>query len=55
MTVGEGVAADGKYTVTLSAEQTAKLEAGSNKIEVAVTSKAVSIPTFASFEFVTVP
>ncbi len=55
VTVGEGVAADGKYTVTLSAEQTAKLEAGSNKIEVAVTSKAVSIPTFASFEFVTVP
>jgi hypothetical protein len=55
VTVGEGVAADGKYTVTLTADQTSKLEAGSNKIEVAVTSKAVSIPTFATFEFVTVP
>ncbi len=53
--VGEGVAADGKYTITLTADQTSKLEAGSNKIEVAVTSKAVSIPTFASFEFVTAP
>jgi hypothetical protein len=50
--VGAGVAADGKYTVSLTAEQTTALEAGASKIEVAVTSKAVSIPTFATFEFV---
>jgi peptide/nickel transport system substrate-binding protein len=50
---GEGVAADGKYTITLTADQTSKLGAGANKLEVAVTSKAVSIPAFATFEFVT--
>jgi hypothetical protein len=50
---GAATAADGKYTVTLPADVTSKLDAGSNKIEVALTSKAVSIPTFASFEFVT--
>ncbi len=52
---GEAVAGDGMYTVTLPADVTSKLEAGSNKLEVAVTSKAVSIPAFASFEFVTAP
>jgi len=44
---------EGHYTITLSADVSAKLEAGSNKIEVAVTSKVVSIPSFASYEFVT--
>mgnify|MGYP001036826411 FL=1 len=40
-------------TVTLSAEVTNLLAAGANKLEVAVTSKAVSIPAFAAFEFIT--
>jgi peptide/nickel transport system substrate-binding protein len=46
--------ADGQYTVTLGADVTGALEAGSNKLEVAVVSKVVSIPSFASFEFVSV-
>jgi len=45
--------ADGQYQVVLSAEETAKFEAGSNKIEVAVVPLPVSIPTFASIEFIT--
>jgi peptide/nickel transport system substrate-binding protein len=44
---------DGYYAVTLTAEQTAAMESGSNKLEVVVVSKVVSIPTFANFEFVT--
>jgi len=50
---GAGTYADGKFTITLTADQTSKLEAGSNKLEVAFTSKAVSIPAFATYEFVT--
>ncbi|MEJ2208758.1 MAG: ABC transporter substrate-binding protein [Anaerolineae bacterium] len=46
---------DGQYAITLSADQTGALEAGSNKIEVAVVSKVVSIPTFGTYEFVTAP
>ncbi len=46
---------DGKYIVTLSGDVTGKLEAGSNRIEIAITSKVVSIPSFADMEFVTVP
>lgn len=46
---------DGFWQVTLSAEETANLEAGANRLEVAVVPTAVSIPTFASVEFVTVP
>jgi peptide/nickel transport system substrate-binding protein len=46
---------DGKYKVVLGADVTGKLEAGSDRIEIAVTSKVVSIPSFASMEFVTVP
>ena len=54
VTVGEAEAvADGQYMVTLSAEDTAKLAEGSNKLEVVVVSKLVSIPTFTSFQFVT--
>jgi peptide/nickel transport system substrate-binding protein len=45
---------DGQYQVTLSPDVTSKFDAGSNKIEVAVVSKVISIPSFASFEFVTV-
>jgi peptide/nickel transport system substrate-binding protein len=52
--VGEAEAVeDGYFTVTLSAEDTAKLAEGSNKLEVVVVSKLVSIPTFVAFEFVT--
>jgi peptide/nickel transport system substrate-binding protein len=47
------VTGEGQYTVTLAADVTSKLEAGSNKLEVVVVSKVVSIPTFVSFEFVT--
>ena len=46
---------DGQWQITLSAEETGQLEAGSNRLEVAVISKAVSIPTFLSLEFVTAP
>lgn len=45
---------DGNYTVTLPADVTSLLAAGSNKLEVAVTSLVVSIPSFGSAEFVTV-
>ncbi len=44
---------DGYYTVTLDADTTSGMEAGSNKLEVVVVSKIVSIPTFESLEFVT--
>jgi peptide/nickel transport system substrate-binding protein len=48
-------AGEGQFMVKLPADVTSKLEAGSNKLEVAVTSKLVSIPAFAAFEFVTAP
>jgi peptide/nickel transport system substrate-binding protein len=48
------LAADGQYTITLPADVTSGLEAGANRIEVAVASKLVSIPAFAELEFVTV-
>jgi peptide/nickel transport system substrate-binding protein len=44
---------DGQYTVTLSADVTNALAVGSNKLEVAVTSLVVSIPSFGSAEFIT--
>jgi len=54
--VGEAaVVEDGKYTIVLPASVTSVLEEGSNKLEVAVTSLVVSIPSFASIEFVTAP
>jgi hypothetical protein len=55
---GKGAAeavADGQYKVTLPADLTANLAAGSNKLEVAVVSKMVSVPAFGAFEFVTAP
>ncbi|MBK8619456.1 MAG: ABC transporter substrate-binding protein [Anaerolineales bacterium] len=56
VTVGEAVAvADGQYQIVLPADVTAKLEAGSNKLEVAVAPLTVAIPTFTSIEFVTAP
>jgi peptide/nickel transport system substrate-binding protein len=51
VSTGEATAvADGQYQVVVP---TTGLAAGSNKLEVALTSKVVSIPAFASFEFVT--
>lgn len=47
--------ADGLYEVVLSAEDTAALEEGANRFEVAVVPLNVSIPSFDTFEFVTVP
>lgn len=44
---------DGLYRVTLSADDTAKLTVGVNRLEVVTVSTLVSIPTFESFEFVT--
>jgi len=53
---GDAVAVeDGKYQVVLTAEITKLLEAGANKIEIAVSPVIVSVPSFATFEFVTVP
>lgn len=46
---------DGLWQVAISPDQIAKLEAGSNYLEVAVVSKLVSIPTFGGLEFVTMP
>jgi peptide/nickel transport system substrate-binding protein len=52
--VGQAEAvADGVFEVVLSGDTTSKLAEGSNKLEVVVVSKLVSIPTFAAFEFVT--
>jgi peptide/nickel transport system substrate-binding protein len=44
---------DGQYQVVLPGDLTSKLETGSNKLEVVVVSSVVSIPSFASLEFVT--
>jgi peptide/nickel transport system substrate-binding protein len=47
--------ADGQYAVTLTADDTGALAAGSNKLEVAVIPLPVAVPTFSSIEFVTAP
>jgi peptide/nickel transport system substrate-binding protein len=53
---GEAEAAgDGAYTVTLPADVTSALQAGSNRLQVAVASSVVAIPTFGTYEFVTAP
>jgi hypothetical protein len=44
---------EGHYQVVLSADVTNGMEAGSNRLEVAVASNVVSIPSFAAYEFVT--
>lgn len=44
---------DGLWQVTLSAETTEALEAGSNRLEVVVVSKLVAIPSLGSYQFVT--
>ena len=54
--IGEAdMVADGQYSVTISAEASAALEEGANKLEVAVIPYTVAIPTFQSYEFVTTP
>ncbi|MGB9521279.1 MAG: hypothetical protein ACPL6F_00850, partial [Anaerolineales bacterium] len=56
VTIGQAEAVeDGHFRIVLPADLTAKLEAGSNKIEVAVVPLPVAVPTFASIEFVTIP
>ena len=53
----DGVAAavrDGLWRIALTAEETAKLEEGSNRLEVIVAPLLVSIPSFASRTFITV-
>lgn len=45
---------DGEWVAELTADQTNKLAAGSNRLEVVVVSKLVAKPTFASASFVTV-
>lgn len=55
---GKGAAeavADGQFKVTLTEDLTKGLAAGSNKLEVAVVSKVVSVPAFDAFDFVTAP
>jgi peptide/nickel transport system substrate-binding protein len=46
------LAEEGKYTITLPAELTGKLTAGSSKLEVVVTSNLVAIPGILDYEFV---
>ncbi len=52
--VGQAEAvADGEWKITLSAEVTGKLEAGSNQLEVVVVSKLVALPSTDALTFVT--
>jgi len=44
---------DGRYEIVLTSQMTAQLESGSSKLEAIVVPSVVSIPSFASFEFVT--
>ncbi|MFH1032056.1 MAG: ABC transporter substrate-binding protein, partial [Chloroflexota bacterium] len=46
---------DGLWHVSLTQEQTKQLEVGSNRLEVVVAPKVVSIPSFRSFTFTTLP
>ncbi len=46
------LAEEGKYTITLPADITSKLTAGSSKLEVVVTSNLVAIPGILDYEFV---
>ncbi len=56
VSVGEAVLVeDGLYSIVLDAETTGLLEAGSNKLEIAVVPITVSQPTFQAVEFVTAP
>ncbi len=46
---------EGSWRLELSAEQTQSLPTGSNRLEVIVVPRVVSIPTFDTFQFVTTP
>jgi peptide/nickel transport system substrate-binding protein len=46
---------EGNYQVVLPAELTAAMAAGSYKLEIAVVSNLVAVPTFSSVQFVTAP
>jgi peptide/nickel transport system substrate-binding protein len=46
---------EGNYQVVLPGDVTAALAAGSNKLELAVVSNVVAVPTFQSVQFVTAP
>ncbi len=46
---------DGQYKVVLGKDVTSKLEAGTNRIEIAVSPLVVSVPSFADMQFVSVP
>jgi len=55
-TIGAAEAvADGQWKITLPADVTAKLEAGSNRLEVAAVLKVIALPAFGSMQFVTAP
>jgi peptide/nickel transport system substrate-binding protein len=45
---------EGVWRVALNSKQTARLALGSNRLEAAVTSRVVALPSFRSFRFVTV-
>jgi peptide/nickel transport system substrate-binding protein len=45
---------DGTWKIVLSPKQTARLSSGSNRLELAVTSRLVALPSFRTFRFVTV-
>ncbi|HEX2260954.1 MAG TPA: ABC transporter substrate-binding protein [Candidatus Binatia bacterium] len=45
---------NGMWRITLSPKQTARLSSGSNRLELAVTSRLVALPSFRTFRFVTV-
>jgi peptide/nickel transport system substrate-binding protein len=55
---GTGVAevvTDGEWVVTIPADVTSQLEAGSNRLEVIVVPTVVSMPSFGAMQFVTAP
>jgi peptide/nickel transport system substrate-binding protein len=45
---------DGLWQIVLDARQTERLPLGSNRLEIAVTSRIVALPSFKTFRFVTV-
>jgi hypothetical protein len=55
--VGEGVASgtDGQYTLTVPADVTSKLVAGSGRIEAAAVFIPIAIPAFATLDYVVAP
>ena len=45
---------DGMWRIVLNPKQMARLSSGSNRLELAVTSRLVALPSFKTFRFVTV-